>query len=395
MKVFFITNMNVDNNKGGLFNATYERMKMHNKKLRQVIITNCNVGHSTLVRLIGKFIFSKKINKNPDIKKCEYNGIDIHNLNLKLDVFSYFKRHFLKQSLEDQIVKKYVARFDNYLKSSDAIHAHWGWPNGYVAYKLSNKYSIPYYITFHGSDINYLKEKSKKKMITVMENANKCFFVSEELYANALKIGYTGYNKAITYNGVDLDMFRINDHCKDSGKKVVGYVGSLEEKKGADYLVDIYRGIDKKKHSVEFVIVGDGSLSQCLEEEFKKKATDVNVKFTGGINPDEVPITMNQLDVLVVPSRNEGFGMVVLEANSCGVPVVGSNVGGLPEAIEYTKNIINMDNDFTHNMANRVVEILEGDSLTQEQYRERVKRKFSWDHITDFEIETYKSLPND
>ncbi|MGP4105989.1 glycosyltransferase [Virgibacillus sp. L01] len=390
MNVFYITNMNVDGSKGGLFNAVYERMKLHNKKLNKAFVTNCNGSYSKLIKLIGNTIFGKNENKNIGFDKLEYRGVEIHNLNLVLNLFSYFKRFILKQGVEEQLAQRYISRFDKQLRNSDAIHAHNGWPNGYISYKLSQKYSIPYFITFHGSDINYLRDKNKKKMITAMENANRCFFVSEGLYANALMIGYSGHNKGITYNGVDLGLFRIIDESKTSEKKIVGYVGSLEEKKGADYLIDIFKEVNSKKNNVEFLIFGDGSLSQYLRNEFKTRGSDMVVKFIGEIDPEQVPIWMNQLDVLVVPSRNEGLGMVALEANACGVPVVGSNVGGLPEAIGDTKNIINMSNDFTHNMANRVVKILEGDRLTKEQYRERVKVKFNWDHITNFEIETYK-----
>lgn len=391
VKVFFITNMNVEGSKGGLFNATYERIKIHKKRLEQVFVTNINIRNSTFVRFIKKFIFNKNINKISNVKKHAYRGVEIYNLNFKLSIVDYFRRYFFKQNLEKKLVQRYIKEFDSNIKKSDIIHAHWGWPNGYIAYKLSEIYSIPYFVTFHGSDINYLNEKNKKKMLTAMEHANKCFFVSEELYANAKKIGYTGHNKAITYNGVDLELFRITNQSKHSGKKIVGYIGSLEKKKGVDYLVSIFKSIAAKKDNVEFKIIGDGNLLQNLQKDFEMTAPDVKVDFTGELDSDQIPINMNLLDVLVVPSRNEGLGMVALEANACGTPVVGSNAGGLPEAIGYSENIINMGKEFTDNIADRVIKILEGDTLTQEEYRERVKRKFNWDYITDFEFETYKS----
>ncbi|PKR77814.1 hypothetical protein CEY16_07750 [Halalkalibacillus sediminis] len=391
MNIFFITNMDIDKSSGGLFNATYERIKRHKKKVNQIFIINNNVYHSKFIRFSAKYLFKKNIEKKSYVYKWKYyNDNIIYNLNFKHSVSSYFKRYVLKQKIEGLLLEQYINRFDNFLKNSDAIHAHWGWPNGYIAYRLSEKYSIPYYITFHGSDLNYLSGERKEKALSAMKFAEKCFFVSEGLYSTALQIGYSGQNAAITYNGVDLGAFRIMD-SKVGKKKTVGYVGTLEEKKGADYLIDIFSEINRRKDGVDFLIVGEGKLLSYLRGQFNRRDSNIDVRFTGGLPPEEIPGIMNQLDILVVPSRNEGFGMVVLEANACGVPVVGSNVGGLPEAIGYTENIINIDDRFAFNIANRIIQILEGDCLSKEEYRERVGKKFNWDHITDHEFKIYNS----
>jgi teichuronic acid biosynthesis glycosyltransferase TuaC len=389
MNIFYITSMNVEG--GGLFNATFERIKRHSKTLNQTFVINNNSYYSKSIKILANTLFNKKLLSKRKDEKFEYKGISIYNLNFKVDFISCLKRFILNQSFEDQITEYFISRFDSFLKKSDAIHAHRGWPNGYFAEQLSKRYSIPYYITFHGSDINELSSEKKIKIINTMENAEKCFFVSKGLYSKALEMGYSGSNAAITYNGVDLNHFRIETSEDDTKKRrTIGFIGSLDKKKGADYLIDIFSEIKRKKNNVDFLIIGDGTLMSFLKGKFRLETENLDVTFTGKLSYDKIPNMMNKLDVLVVPSRNEGFGMVVIEANACGIPVVGSKVGGLPEAIGYTKNIINIDNHFVQNIANRVVEILDGDRLSKSEYRRRVEKHFNWDQITDYEYEVYE-----
>jgi len=208
-------------------------------------------------------------------------------------------------------------------------------PAGLIAKIFSEKLNIPYIVNCQGSDINYKMQLSPELYIDVFENAAKVVFVSNAILERAKDYGYSGNNAIVSPNGVDLDNFKLLDKNKiklELGlkNKVVGFVGNLLPVKRADKLPEIFYEINKQKE-VDFLVVGDGPLKKEIEQRCKEK--NLNVLFAGKIPHDEIPKYMNAMDVMILPSRNEGFGAVVIEAQSCGVPVVGSDNGGIPEAV--------------------------------------------------------------
>lgn len=385
MKSLYIVNMK-EGNAGGLFKATYERIIRHNMN-GTGFIKNINYYDSKTIVFLKEH-FLKKETLKYSRESYTYDSLLVSNLNFKRGLKYYFNRvfNFEKNNL-NSILNSFIKKNINEIVEADLIHAHWGYPNGYIAYELSKKYSIPYFLTFHGSEINNAKEKEVLFLLEAMENAEKCFFVSKQLLINAKALGYSGKNAAITYNGVDIDRFKIPDKSLQQNKKV-GYIGALKPIKGADLLPYIYQEIARKSEEhVDFVIVGDGPLKE--EIQTKVEASNLPVQLTGQIDFEEVPKILEGIDVLVVPSRNEGLGMVILEANAMGIPVVGTNVGGIPEAIGYKENLIEPNEDMIENMAQRVRAILENDREDPNKYRKRVEDHFLWEDIIEIEREYY------
>jgi len=113
-------------------------------------------------------------------------------------------------------------------------------------------------------------------------------------------------------------------------KKIVGFVGNLIEVKGADRLPAIARELMKLRSDVFFLIVGDGPLMKALRDRMPIE----NTRFIGRIRHDLMPLALNTMDVMVVASRNEGFPATILEARACGVWVIGTEAGGISEAID-------------------------------------------------------------
>jgi glycosyltransferase involved in cell wall biosynthesis len=116
-------------------------------------------------------------------------------------------------------------------------------------------------------------------------------------------------------------------------KRLLLSVGNLVDGKGHTYLIDAMNVILKKRNDVILVIIGSG----LLEERLRKKVTnlDLNEKiiFSGRKMHTEIPLWMNASDILILPSLHEGFPTVIPEALGCGKPVIGTRVGGIPEAI--------------------------------------------------------------
>jgi len=99
---------------------------------------------------------------------------------------------------------------------------------------------------------------------------------------------------------------------------------------------------------------------------------------------------MNAMDVMILPSRNEGFGAVIIEAQACGVPVVGSSNGGIPEAIGDGGIVIEEGEDFEKRFAEAVVEMLKN-PIEREYLRERALG-FSWENIVKREVAVYEEV---
>lgn len=138
--------------------------------------------------------------------------------------------------------------------------------------------------------------------------------------------------------------------------------------------------------NVRFIIVGDG----ILKDKILKQMKDLDVVFAGRVPQTEVAKYMNAMDVMVLPSRQEGFGAVVIEAQACGTCVIGSNNGGIPEAIGFSEYVVEEGDDFEERFAKRVVEVLR-EGYDVNEHLERAKA-FTWRGVTEKEIHLYKRL---
>lgn len=343
-----------------------------------------------LKKYSGKKIFDNTKN-NFELNGINYNYIKIHRnlLNvikertIREKIFLQYSNHILK-ILYDQIKNQ------NY--NLIIAHGMYDPPAGLIAKIFSEKLNIPYIVNCQGSDINYKMQLSPELYIDVFENAAKVVFVSNAILEKAKDYGYSGNNAIVSPNGVDLDNFKLLDKNKiklELGlkNKVVGFVANLLPVKRADKLPEIFYEINKQKE-VDFLVVGDGPLKKEIEQRCKEK--NLNVLFTGKIPHDEIPKYMNAMDVMILPSRNEGFGAVVIEAQSCGVPVVGSDNGGIPEAVGNGGIIVKEGDYFEKRFATAVIELLDN-PIDSETLRQR-SLSFSWQNIVNKELEIYEKL---
>ena len=348
------------------------------------------------VKLLKK-IFSKTI-INPTDSFYEVNGIKYKYASFSRNLGDVFNSRVLKKNNQIKDSKEVAEDLFDKIKDNefDIIHAHGMYkpPAGLIAKLLSQKLSVPYVVTCHGSDINLLMPLAKELYVDVLENASKVIFVSNALLNKAKSFGYAGENSVVIPNGIEPDIFKPLDKEKireelGLSKKVVGFVGGLKKVKRADKLPEIFSYISSI-YDTEFLVVGDGELKENIENECKKRR--LKVKFVGGVPHEEVPYYMNAMDVMILPSRNEGFGAVVIEAQGCGVAVVGSGNGGIPEAIGDGGIVVEEGENFEKRFAESVVKLLE--NPIDESYLRNRALGFSWESIVEKEIEVYNEVLN-
>lgn len=189
-------------------------------------------------------------------------------------------------------------------------------------------------------------------------------------------------------NGVDLSKFIKID---DMEKKYITFIGRLSYIKGFDLFLKIAEKIYKKNQDIEFLVVGDGPLYYMLQD-FKKQ---IPIRHYYRIPYEQMIKIYNQSKILLITSRYEGMPTTMLEAMACGINVIASNVGGIPEVIR------NEDHGrlFKINNLSSVSEIClksienqkEGKSNSK-KLREYLKKNFSWEIITKKMIRVYNDL---
>ena len=242
-------------------------------------------------------------------------------------------------------LKKLVERED-----IDIIHGHYLFPAGLAAVEIGNQYKIKTYVTAHGSDMfeMYKKQTFMRPTIKkVLKKADVVFAVSNALKDEIIATGITGIaNKTrIYWNSVNINKFNDddNDHFRNTigvvDKPIVLFIGNIIKRKNVGSLINakLYAKTD-----YQLVIVGDGPLLKELKDRVKKENIS-GVTFTGARN--DVENIIPSCDLLVLPSFSESFGLVLIEALSCGKPVIGSDVGGIREIITPDVGILIDPND--------------------------------------------------
>jgi glycosyltransferase involved in cell wall biosynthesis len=172
-----------------------------------------------------------------------------------------------------------------------------------------------------------------------LANADWAIGRSNEAVSVLRAKGYKG-PASVVPNAVDVRLFRPMDkrECRSrlnlSGF-VVGYIGRLVSEKGVEDLVSM---LDRCPADVSLVFAGAGPMLPNLKRAVQNSGKADRVRFLGNVDPRDLPVVMNSLDLMALPSRStqswkEQFGRVIIEAQACGIPVVGSNSGAIPEVV--------------------------------------------------------------
>jgi len=231
----------------------------------------------------------------------------------------------------------------------DLIHAHFAYPEGLVGLLAKRKTKKPLIITVHGYDIliepsvGYgvrLSRKIDAVIRRVLNQADAVIAASKETFDETCRIVNDVDRVQLIPNGVDVERFNpgldgshIRKELGVEGCTVVFSLRGHEPVYGLEYLIRAASMVTEKKNDVLFVFGGDGSLRHYHEQLAVKLGVKGRIMFTGKIPPNEVPYYYAMSDIVVVPSLQEAFGLVVSEALACGKPVIGTNVGGIPDQI--------------------------------------------------------------
>ena len=277
----------------------------------------------------------------------------------------------------------------------DIIHGQHIW----ILSSLGAGYDIPLVVTAHGTDLIGHNKSDKfhaysnkaadeaKKIVTISENNNDLVLSTFKSAKGKTVLLKNGYDNNVFYP----EKYDKKEVLKSLGidkeyKNVVSFVGKLTEIKGVDVLLKaakIYEDEDTLT-----LIAGNGELFDSLNNLAKELGLK-NVKFLGNQNHQTLRSIYNIADVSTVPSRSEAFGLVAIEALACGVPVIGTNEGGIKDIItEDVGMLVEVDDHVT--LAEDIKKILSKEKVfNRENVAEYAKNKYSQDTLIKELIDLY------
>jgi len=327
-----------------IVSASFPSQRLVNSEALELLRRNVEVH-------IARFSFGKDV--------C-MNGVYVHNAlksALPNSIFgllnaSIFPRSFLSRPRLIIGLSVYGKGIANIARKYGMriLHAHFAWPSGFAALLAKREIHKPLIVTLHGVDIlrdasiSYgarLQKHLNDAIRKVLIGADKVLVGSKCVFEEALRAGCPGGNLMYLPNAIDIESFnpaldgskirRLYNLRNDD--PVVFTARAHLPVYGIEYLVRASVPILRRFPEAKFIIGGGGPLREYHELLARKLGVSKNVAFPGFIPPNHMPYYYAASDVVAVPSLIEAFGLVTVEAMACGKPVVGSDVGGIPDTI--------------------------------------------------------------
>lgn len=278
-------------------------------------------------------------------------------------------------------------------------------PIGTAAFIIKKILGIPYVVSCHGMDILTGKSSWRKAKLMNKIFAQAEFVVSNSEYTKneLIKFGVPQEKIKIVYpcpaevvEPTQEKIEEIKNRYNLGGKKIILSVSRLVSRKGQDKVIEAMPKILEAVPEARYVIVGDGGERKKLEELTNGTGGREKIIFTGMVDVEYLAALYSLCDVFIMVSRQkggdvEGFGLVYLEANQYGKPVIAGRSGGVREAVIDGSTGILVDPLDVNQISEALIKLLEDDSLANqlgERGRERVKKEFSWTQ----QIEKIKNL---
>jgi glycosyltransferase involved in cell wall biosynthesis len=333
-------------------------------------------------------VFTTSINSKYSFE--EYGGMDVHRYGTKfrIDAGNISFGLFTKPMSYD----------------ADIVHAHFSTPPGEIAGAMcAKKKNVPFVLTYHGDWQESFGGFIRRTALSVynrylldklLSRADVIISPSEHYIDESRFLGKYRDKISVIPNGIEIEDFDISlskEECKEKlglppNKNMILFVGNLTPYKGPDVLVKAMPMIIEEVPDAELMFVGGGKMRTDMEELSKKLGVENYIKFAGFVEERLKPLYYRAADVFCLPSTmsTESFGIVNLEAMACGVPIVASKIGGIPDVVKDGENGLLVPPKDPEVLADAIIYLLENRDVSEKMGKNAKKKveDYSWTKIT-------------
>ena len=276
------------------------------------------------------------------------------------------------------------------------IHTHWLIPQGFVGAVFHRIWNIPHVATIHGSDLNFItRHKTLAPVCRFIIRYSNIITVNSTYMKQQLELFAPESSKKIRVIPMGINPGKFSQGTFSELKKkyqaqhIILSVGRLIDWKGTIYLIDAMPDVLHQFPDTVLLIIGEGPEKEKLVNRTHELGLENRIHFPGVVDTADLSSYYHAADIFVLPSISksgytEAFGVVLLEAMASGCPVIGSNVGGIPDIITDGETGFLEPERRPDLLAQKIVRLLSDERL-REIFRQngliRVDEKFSWDKI--------------
>lgn len=296
----------------------------------------------------------------------------------------------------------------------DIAHAHYNMPySDYSALRYVKKNKVPFVVTYHadaqdsGGNLirNWAQMIYNRSLLKQVLNGADVIIATSNSYVDESKFlgDYRDKIKVIP-NGINLEEFKINlskEECRAKlslphDKKIILFFGNIVAYKGPHILLKAFSKAKAQFKDVILVFAGRGK----MQDELTKLAAELGIKsdvlFTGYVDEKLKPFYYKSADIFCLPSITmaEAFGIVNLEAMACGIPVISSKLGGIPDVVTDKETGLLVKPDDEEALADAIIFLLENEDIARKMGNngKRKVEEYSWKKIAEKTRKVYESL---
>ncbi|EMR73002.1 glycosyltransferase [Thermoplasmatales archaeon SCGC AB-539-N05] len=274
------------------------------------------------------------------------------------------------------------------------------------------KTSHPVVLTIHTpmlSDNNYIKTRSIHSLLTkisarfvsyplelkLIKSSDMVTTVSHSVAKELKEYGLNQEDISVVYNGVDEKFFYPKQTDSANDNKYIMYAGRIDREKGLFDLLECAKSICSERSDVSFIVAGNGRDLNRLNKKIKNIGIQDKFILVGQAEKDHLVKLYQNATLFVLPSYHEGLPTVLLEAMSCGLPVIATDVRGNRDLVSNGKNGIIIPSRAPKKMADAITMLLEDKNLRKKlgkNARKTIEQKYTWNKVSSKLLRCYKSL---
>jgi len=217
--------------------------------------------------------------------------------------------------------------------------------------------------------------------------------VSNSTRQELIEKGFSEENISLVFNAVEASAYKYDPKQKSS-QPVVGYLGRIKKYKSVNHLILAFKEVLKQIPNAKLLLVGDGDYLSELKKLVDRLGLNDFTKFTGITHHQKKIDYLNQMWLMVNPSPKEGWGLTVIEANSCGLPVIAADSPGLRDSVVQGETGFLYTYGDYHQLAKIIIKLLKDDPLRKSFTQKCIQwaHRFNWDKSANDMLDLITSI---